>query len=244
MAAFSEKPQKMIDIWRSTLRLYGDGFFKVWYLAAIVGVLSSIVFLFQIIHTQHFALNQKMDIESSLIAIGVGFFLVYFMSVILHRMYFIGRGNGVPLIDSMRLVAKRYLLILVTSVLLFTIIILGLVLFVIPGLIAFIFFVFSEVEILFDNKRVFSAIGASCHLVWGNWWRTFGVILPFLVVMWAVNTGVGMVATKEPILFVVFNIIVMVVLQPLGASVLLAQYSDLLARRRTEDVVITNSAST
>jgi hypothetical protein len=103
---------------------------------------------------------------------------------------------------------------------------------------------FFNLFILFGNAKIIQSIKESIKLVWGNWWRTFGVILvPVIVIFIAIqimNFLVGLVMPKVGIANNITNLCVLTLLYPWFNSLILVQFNDLKLRRRS--VVATRPA--
>lgn len=67
------------------------------------------------------------------------------------------------------------------SVLVGLVIMIGLILFIIPGIIAMVWFSFAGYALLLDGKKGTEAMSASRQLVRGHWWGIFGRFLVLMV---------------------------------------------------------------
>lgn len=56
-------------------------------------------------------------------------------------------------------------------------VILGLVLFVVPGVILLLSLMFWDLGVILDGKGPIESLNASHNLVWGHWWRTLGLLV-------------------------------------------------------------------
>jgi len=71
--------------------------------------------------------------------------------------------------------------VLLTSIMTTVLVVIGSILFLIPGILFFIWYVFTFHTVIFDNKRGIEALKASKELVVGRWWQIFWrIVIPGL----------------------------------------------------------------
>lgn len=142
--------------------------------------------------------------------------------------------------------ALRVLLSLfVNSVVFFCVLIVGYVLLIVPGVILTVSLAFFQFCVVLDRQGPLAGLNRSHTLVWGNWWRTFWVLLVMLVivlliaVVLLVPAGLLMGIHIEPGSGTGRDLLVQGVLQMIGSAlfgpfllaVMYVQYHDLKARR-------------
>ncbi|MDP3881418.1 MAG: hypothetical protein Q8Q31_00885 [Nanoarchaeota archaeon] len=82
-------------------------------------------------------------------------------------------------------------------------VILLLILFIIPGIIFAIFWIFGAFIFVSQNKGIIGSLKISFHMVKGRWWKTFGY---FILVM-LVGAGVSIVVSLLELPFSIMNIL-------------------------------------
>lgn len=124
-------------------------------------------------------------------------------------------------------------------------VLLGLVLFVVPGVILLLSLMFWDLGVIVDGKGPIETLNASHNLVWGHWWRTLGLLilifLPLQVLQSIVAAllGIGGAAAGDtwPLGREVFkqSVVEMVsnaVFGPFIYSILFIYYRDLKLRKQ------------
>jgi hypothetical protein len=91
-------------------------------------------------------------------------------------------GGEVSLGEGFRTALRRFLPLLVSGVVVYVLFVLGLVLFVVPGVIAGIVFFAAWQAVVIEGKGPFAAMSRSRQLARGAWKRIFGVTLVALVI--------------------------------------------------------------
>jgi hypothetical protein len=103
-------------------------------------------------------------------------------------------------------------------------------------------FIFYLPLILTEKKSVFTALGKSASLVWGNWWRTFGlqmtpwaiylVVLVIIKMVFQVDLHLYFDLSRETSLFAtVIHIFIFALFIPWVGAILLIQLRDLELRK-------------
>ncbi|HVV68510.1 MAG TPA: hypothetical protein VHE99_05695 [Gammaproteobacteria bacterium] len=117
----------------------------------------------------------------------------------------------------------------------YSLIIMMTTLMIVIGVFLVILMFFFNLFILLENTKIVQAIKASVQLVWGNWWRTFAVILVPAVVIFLlvqiVNFLVGLVMPRVYVANNIANLCLLTFLYPWFSSVILVQFNDLKLRR-------------
>lgn len=247
MFRFSDKPLAFNEIVKSGIEFYKDTFKEVWYLVLINMVLFAIIFsvlnyFVPAIPTMATSATTPVPTLSSMQIVtmwvcDILIFLVsaFFFSLIMHRMYTLGKGEmQATLKDSFNAVSKKYLILAAVIFLFFLAFIVASLALLIPGIVVGIFLAFCVPLVLFDNKKIFTAFKESALLVWGNWWRTFAVVFPVTIGLLLLNLLMqflfGMVFRNLLFLSLV-NAVVMTLFQSLVYAFLLVQFNDLKLRK-------------
>ena len=101
---------------------------------------------------------------------------------------------------------------------------------------------FAWFGVLLDGDGVFASIKRSAKLVWGNWWRTFivllipGIVNTAIILLFRLLIQFGFQLDIYHFWFYVLSAIPVIFLAPWGMAVGLEQYYDLKLRyqRKTE----------
>jgi hypothetical protein len=146
----------------------------------------------------------------------------------------------------------RYALRLTPSLLLLTLlnalgVVLGLLLFILPGVWIYVAWAFATPVLLVEGLRGRAALGRSYRLVKGRWWRTFGVLVVGFVLAAIVSTIVqavfliGIVVGEDNdalvlVLSAIAGSVGLAVTTPFQAALLAVLYFDLRVRNEGFDL--------
>lgn len=123
----------------------------------------------------------------------------------------------------------------------------GYLLLIVPGVILTVTLIFFQFEVVLERSGPIQALNRSHALVWGNWWRIFGVLIMMLVVLIIILVALGAIAgnlwhLNDPAIYArdligqgVEGMVFTTLLGPFGISILYAQYQDLKLRRILAD---------
>lgn len=206
MFSFATNTLSFPKIWLESFKLYKTTILKVWYL----------IFLTQIVILTPISIFlAKLYFLVGPIILGVSYFALSFLinlfmiATVLHRMYKSAIDNEYRLIDSIKYVASKYLVIffpaLIIAIVVCVVLLSGIIsftysstalnsllnnLFLTISFISVLVTVFIAILavfiipfILFKEAGAFNSIKKSVQLVLGNWWRTFFLMLfPALII--------------------------------------------------------------
>ena len=148
-------------------------------------------------------------------------------------MYNLATDPNYSLQRSIRFVLSKYLIIFSCVLVVYIATVTGLFLFIIPGIFIGILFIFSLLFVLFEDSGWLSAIKRSCKLVWGNWWRTFAVIIAPALLLVVIQNVISLIIGIHYIWINILVIsLVMSALKPYFDAVLLVQFNDLKLREK------------
>jgi hypothetical protein len=240
MFEFSTRKLNIPEIWKASFKLYKQTLSKVWYLAFFMILILLGCFNIAIktyIPNQALEHVQKPTFHFSpiaaicyIIAIIIGLFLI---SVILHRMYNLVTDPKYSLQKSLYFVLSKYLIIFSCVLVVYIATVGGFLLFIIPGIFIGILLMFSLLAVLFEDAGWLSAIKRSCELVWGNWWRTFAVIIfPALILIVIQNAIALVIGVRYIWINILVVSLVMSGLKPYFDAILLVQFNDLKLREK------------
>jgi len=144
-----------------------------------------------------------------------------------------------PLEDWKKTISDNSYLIwpvFLTSLLTTILVVIGSILFLIPGLIFFIWYMFTFYEVIFNNKRGLEALKASKSLVVGRWWAilwrilipslAFGVLMAIIVgaVLFPIKFLIPETSTIFEIISNIISTIINLALTPLVSTAMLVLY--------------------
>ena len=239
MFQFIDKPSTVLQIYKQSFALYKEVFAKIWYV---------ILLNFVIINT-----IQYLGSKSAVVTVGtnitklgmvpwiyyiVGIILsMYFAAVVVHRVYHIAANQAVPLISSYAAVLRKLIFIVPTGIIAVILVSLGFILLWIPGIFLLFLFIFCLAAILFEDKKVFSAIKRSYQLVWGNWWHTFSsfilvaiiglLFVVLLITLFKGTNSMWLIGGAAAAFFIIVG--------PLYFSIYMVQYNDLKLREKQQE---------
>jgi hypothetical protein len=132
--------------------------------------------------------------------------------------------------------------------------IVGLVLLVVPGLIVMISLVYAWFLVVLDGRGPLEGLAGSHRLVWGNWWRTAGVLtiagviysVPVAVISGVVGVMAAMIGMRGgdvqqavaamTLPLVLVQIVASTLLLPMLLSMMLVLFRDLQLRKSGSDL--------
>ncbi len=147
--------------------------------------------------------------------------------IIMHQMMALGRGEPISLGVSISFALPRIPGLTMAMVLIYFMMAIGMVLFVIPGLIVVTLTSMVIPLVIFKQLNPFAAIKASAQLVWGNAWRTFGVIITPNAVMFLLLTLAKLLHLPALALTIV-EVVVMTAIIPWVYAATLMMYNELM----------------
>jgi hypothetical protein len=147
--------------------------------------------------------------------------------------------------------AKKYIIpIILASILTGIIIFLGVIFFVIPGIIFAIWFAFISYEIILEDKKIMESLRNSKALVTGRWWavlwRLFAPGIVFALIIWIGQLIIGMpfAFIKNNISEVIGNLLIIiegtavaVIIAPLSSIAPTMLYLDLKKNKQQTEAI-------
>ena len=193
----------------------------------------------------------------------IAVFIIGFVSIMVLYMWFylavLCRIGGIAYAQNLSIgacmsTALRRIIPVVLATILFSLaMMVGFLLFIIPGLILWVSLIFYSLCIVLEDDGILESLRHSHRLVWGNWWRTsvigtvvivvyyviyLAIQVPFVVVNQIVfDSELGAVpGFGQAMLSMVGDIIAMVITLPLMTSVMVAVFHDLKLRKEGQDL--------
>lgn len=178
---------------------------------------------------------------------------IFFYVPIIAKIDAIQGGSRIAAGDSLRIALRRYWPALGVGVLYGLMLVVGTLLFVIPGIYLGVSFVFAAVAVVVEGKGVTDSLQYAFDLVRGRWWRTavllttativavvVYVLLAFAVgILYVVQRGVpaaGEVVVLPWYIELVIMPVVASFLMPLFYALLMAMYAETKLRHEGSDI--------
>lgn len=118
--------------------------------------------------------------ELGLIIVLFTLVLMFLALVITKLTYDAVKGN-ISISEAINLSLRKFIFIIIASLLYAFIGLGGLIFLVIPGIFLFNKFIFYSYAILLNNKKIIDSFKESWQIIKGNWWNVFGLHLLFLI---------------------------------------------------------------
>ena len=240
MFKFVDKTQAIIEVLSDAFALYRQTFNKVWYLALVIMIVVSLQRLMPILFAQDIANGGEQTIGISMALLSIVFLLIlmfisaFFVATILQRMKRLVRNPNEPVIVSFQLVREKIVTVFGAMLIITVLVMIGALLFVIPGIIIAILLIFYLPNILFNNDKIIDSLKNSIALISNikNWFRTFAVLLPAGIIMGVTTPVLTMLMGKENLLGQILGeIVIATLVVPFINAVILVQYHDLRLRK-------------
>lgn len=188
-------PQSIGQVLDGTFRLTAASFRHTWLLALLAGLSSYAASAYQFSKggTPMEAMLAPQDATYwTLYAAGVVLSILFFAAIYLRVDTVAGgtAGQGGAVSGALR----RLPLLIVLSILTVIAIACGMVLLVIPGIILAVSLVASMPIFLLEDKGPVDSLTSSHRLVWGNWWRTFIILVVAFIIAVVLYFVFGFVA--------------------------------------------------
>ncbi|HSN17895.1 MAG TPA: hypothetical protein VLV87_06755 [Gammaproteobacteria bacterium] len=179
--------------------------------------------------------------STGIVALLVGLLL---QAVLIRRIDAAAHGNVGPLPGELRRAAQVWLWMLLALIVYAIAMTVGFILLVVPGVILCVSLIFNMFCVVLEGERPIEALNHSHHLVWGQWWRTLGMLvlvyLPLLVLVSILASllGIGPSSLEAPLrgrdIFAeaVLEMVCLAIFTPFIYSILYVYYRDLKLRKQ------------
>ena len=240
MFTLSDQPQSIFGIIANSLRLYKSVLIKILPFSLIYVVTFTLpnFLLF------HLILVRKTDkfLDYFGIAVLCFFLSTWLVMVMYYRVYLVMIGSSEGYGLAIKTAFQKFVVCLITHIIFFIITLVGMMLFLIPGIFFAIYFGFYLLAIIIDQDDVVASFRRSASLVRNHWWRTFVITLvPFLAI--AIISKALEQLIDVPLVFIshvptfekivhshIIMGVIMAILLPWFLTMLLCQYHDLKLR--------------
>ncbi|HYW92910.1 MAG TPA: YciC family protein [Gammaproteobacteria bacterium] len=251
MAILSGEPRGIGQVLDTGFRLYFKSIRKVFLLAVLAILVGEAPMFWMLAWVRGVNPRSRPELLAQLPA---GFFVLLVVAglsglllygAVLVRMHNIGRDAPARLGDALGRSFRALAWLVIATILTGLVVDVGLVLLLVPGIIFLVSLQFANYAILLERKGPLGGMNYSHKVVWGNWWRTAGVLAVIAIILLAVWYGLGLLLSlgltaaapgglkwlSTAVWVVLYSLIL-----PLGTALKLALYEDLKLRKEGIDL--------
>nr|WP_298728839.1 hypothetical protein [uncultured Steroidobacter sp.] len=260
MAIQPTQPQGIGGVLDTAFHLYKSSFGAVWPIAALLAVLNVIPVVYlaivgipsldpaEIAASPLAVYNDPMIL---VVALLCGVLSLWATSALFLKQHAIGLDEDMSTGSAFQIALARLPLLVVASILFGLALLVGFVLLFVPGLILMVSLILYMLLLLFEHKGPIDSLKGSHKLVWGNWWRTCGVLSLLSILVFVILLALGFVtALAVPfaglavadafvagmVMQAITNFAFYVFLGPFGSAAFIALYWDLKLRKEGGDL--------
>lgn len=155
-----------------------------------------------------------------------------FLSGMIVRMTYDATRRRLDIGKAANAVLKRYIPLLIASIVFGIIVMLGFVALIIPGIFLSIKLVFFSYAILIDNEDIVGSLKKSWRMVKGKWWNVFALMLIIGLVSIMVGIPVGILVLVSQPLYLIANFLMILFITPWTTATLTFAYLQLSKRKK------------
>jgi hypothetical protein len=244
MKNYATTPLNFFELIKQSFGSYNTVFKHTWPLVVLTAILS-------LLNSMFWHVNPYV---ATAILVLMALLIIFIYAMVLFSAHHALKGQPITMAAAFDLAKKRYLPLLGGYVILAAIVILLFLitfgffsltdlpriggLFNILAVLAVVFTVFVIYLLFFvfplialDNKPVWKSFDTSVRLVWGSWWRVFGVLLiVHLLIVIVSLLGTMLIPSRAIWILAIWNAIVSFIFYPLVIGTLLTLFHDLKLR--------------
>lgn len=97
-----------------------------------------------------------------------------------------------------------------------------------------VIFAFTIPAIVLDGASILGGFELSARLVWGHWWRAFGIMFIFSIPIVLLSLGVVLFTSDNLLIITIYEFIYHIIMYPLFVAFTLILYHDLRFRHQSE----------
>jgi hypothetical protein len=242
-------PQSIGGVLDSGFKLYRESLSQA-YLLGVIGALA----MAPVNLAQPYIV--RSGFSSSLVGtVGLGVLAIAVVAAVLYaaliaRIDAAARGAPISLGQALSLGLQRLPAMLLSGILATIVVVIGLCLFVIPGLIVFIWLLFGPFALIIERRGPVDSLTYSRAIVRGHWWRTAALLTIIGIVLMAVyflfGVAVSIAVISDPVaaaagevpwwITLIVGPALAAVITPLTYSLMLAIFYDLRLRHEGGDL--------
>lgn len=252
MFTLAQQPLSIGKVLDSGVKLYLSSFSKFILLSIIYAGLN--IFLTEYTYSIEKAGYTDTNIPAiiTLVLISIVIFFVLYIAIF-YRIGGVAAGRVASIGDSLKFGLRKTIPFFIASLLYGLAVMLGMILFVIPGFILMLSLILYTPAMLLDGGGIISSLTKSHNLIWGNWWRTatiffiptaiITVMIMGLLMFFGPAIGFGALQQADPTALRdierYYNLsasVVTAVITPLFYTITIVVYHDLKLRKSGGDL--------
>ena len=152
-----------------------------------------------------------IDAPTTVLAAGalLSILALTYLNIVAIRTFVSGATRSIPSDYFTRRIGVVFLNTVVGGIVFGLLVFLGSILLIIPGIIAYVAFIFTTFYIAVEDENFVAALRHSWTLTRGNWLKLFGLLLIVIVGFGAISTAISLAATAagQPIETVVTSVV-------------------------------------
>lgn len=156
-----------------------------------------------------------------------------FLSGMIIRMSYDATRRRVSISEAAKLVLRRYIRLLVSSIVVGIVVVAGLVALIIPGIFLTIQLFFYDYAILIDDNSVVDSLKKSWKIVKGKWWNVFALALILSLFSAVLVFVAGISALVSPIVSLAIYFLVILFMTPWYLSAFTFAYLQLRGKTKS-----------
>lgn len=154
-----------------------------------------------------------------------------FLSGMIIRMVYDATRRKLSLSGAAKVVLGKYVTLLISSIVFYIAVIVGVFAFIIPGIFLLIRLLFFEYAILIDNEDVAGSLKKSWRMVKGRWWNVFALVLIIGLISFGLGFFAGILGAFSPILYLIVYFLLILFLSPWVNATLTFAYLQLRGKK-------------
>jgi len=134
---------------------------------------------------------QRFGQPRSWFIVAMALVSLFIYALLYKRIAVVARGRTEGLDIELREALRIWPWLILAGIVYSISVMVGLVLFIVPGLILLLSLMFWDLGIILDGKGPIETLNASHNLVWGHWWRTLGLLILIFLPLHVLEAVVG-----------------------------------------------------
>lgn len=245
-------PRGVGEVLDSVFKLFGASFGKLLPFSIAAGLIG----LLPIGYLFMSGALEPQEAQAASFGVGAGYWIAFALTFPLTiiligasiaRAEALAQGTPMTIGEAAGIAARRVLTLILASICLSLVLLVGFALLVIPGLILMISLYMFVPAIVLDRKGSVESLKYSHSLVWGNWWRTAGIVTIAFIIVYVLYLLMGLVAglmfmvtgvdmVTAFIVEVIATLIAGIVTTPFFVALYVELYRDLKMRKLGSDL--------
>ena len=192
-------PRGIGEVLDSVFKLFGASFGKLLPFSIAAGLIGLLPMGYLFMS----GALEPQEAQATPFGVGAGYWIAFALTFPLTiiligasiaRAEALAQGTPMTAGEAAGIAARRVLTLILASICLSLVLIVGFALLVIPGLILMITLYMFVPAIVLDRKGSVESLKYSHGLVWGNWWRTAGIVTIAFIIVYVLYLLMGLVA--------------------------------------------------